>query len=355
MTAFYLPVPELGVTGAAGAAFSQDAGSGALGGGPVRFRLVRRVARAEGGAARFGPPEPAQDIRDSEWPAARERIVARRSGFCGVLRDGPVLMGIVNATPDSFSDGGLYADAESAARRGERLAAEGAAIVDFGGESTRPGAAEVPVEEEIRRVVPAIERFRDLCPEVPVSIDTRKAKVARSALAAGARIVNDVSGLTRDPRMAEVVAEAGACVCVMHAQGTPERMQDAPRYRSALLDVYEWLERRVEAILRRGVPRERIAVDPGIGFGKDLGHNLELLSGLSAFHGLGCALLVGASRKRFIGSFPGGGSANCRLPGSLAAALQASASGAHVVRVHDVGETAQALGLWRAFHRNGAA
>ena len=263
-------------------------------------------------------------------------------------------MGIVNTTPDSFSDGGLYLDPEAAALHGRSLAEAGASIVDFGGESTRPGAGEVAEPEEIRRVIPAIERFRELCPDVPVSIDTRKARVARRAIAAGAGIVNDVSGLARDSEMMEVALESGAYICVMHAQGEPAVMQHAPRYRSALLDVYEWLAERVDDLERRGIPRSRIAVDPGIGFGKAFGHNIEILSGLALFHGIGCALLVGASRKRFLGGFAGGGSAEGRLPGSVAAATHAAACGAHILRVHDVAETAQALDLWSAVNRCGS-
>lgn len=346
MADHFLPVAEMGMVLAGMREPVADDECLSLGGGLARFRQVRRVGRNADGGARVDPPEPARHIRDPDWNAIRGRIVSRRSPFCGVSLRAPALVGIVNVTPDSFSDGGLYADASAAARHGRRLVEEGADIVDFGGESTRPGALEVSAKEEIRRVLPAIEQFRQSCPNVPVSIDTRKAVVARRALAAGAGIVNDVSGLSWDTRMVDTALEFGAFVCVMHAQGTPAEMQRAPDYRSALLDIYEWLERRLEHLVRRGIPRERIAVDPGIGFGKTHGHNMELLSGLALFHGLGCPLLVGASRKSFIRAFPSGEQPDSRLPGSLAAALRAASAGTHLLRVHDVAETAQALALW---------
>ncbi len=355
MDGFFLPVPELAGCSAGEPVPGRDCGRVPLAGGPVGFRTVRRVTRDGGGVARFGAFQAADDIEDPAWARIRPRIASARPSFCGVSLDVPVLMGIVNTTPDSFSDGGLHLDPEAAALHGRSLAEAGASIVDFGGESTRPGAGVVPEAEEIRRVIPAIERFRELCPRVPVSIDTRKAQVARRALAAGAGIVNDVSGLTRDAEMIDAALESEAFVCVMHAQGEPAVMQRAPRYRSALLDVYEWLAERVDVLERRGIPRSRIAIDPGIGFGKAFGHNIEILSGLALFHGIGCALLVGVSRKRFLRGFSGGGTAKGRLPGSVAAATQAAACGAQILRVHDVAETAQALDFWSVLSRRGSA
>ena len=353
MTSFFLPISEVDM-GAGPVAVQRSVGDRLpLAGGAVGFRTVRTVHRDDEGAIEFGPLRDAADLHDPDWLRIRPRIIAERQPFCGVPLRVPALMGIVNVTPDSFSDGGLASDPEVAARHGRRLVDDGAAIVDFGGESTRPGAAEVSAEEEIRRVIPAIDRFRDVCPDVPVSIDTRKARVARRALAAGAGIINDVTGLVRDPEMVDVALESEAFICVMHAQGEPAVMQRDPRYRSALLDVYEWLEERVSCLLEAGIPRGRIAVDPGIGFGKTFSHNMEIFRGLALFHGLGCNLLVGASRKRFLSKLPGGGPVESRLPGSVAAALHAAAAGAHILRVHDVAETAQALCLWRVLNGTG--
>ena len=353
MAAHFLPIPEMGADASGDRHSGEDPARLPLAGGMAGFRTVRLVERASGGSARFGASVAATGFEDPDWIRILPRIAAARLPFCGVPLEAPVLMGVVNTTPDSFSDGGRHFDPQEAALHGSRLVNAGAGIIDFGGESTRPGAEEVPAAEEIGRAVPAIERFRELCPHVPVSIDTRKAEVARRALAAGAGIVNDVSGLARDPEMLDVVLESGSFVCVMHAQGEPAEMQCSPSYRSALLDVYEWLGERLDHLEERGLPRCRIAVDPGIGFGKSFEHNIEILRGLALFHGLGCPLLVGASRKRFISRFPGGGLSDARLAGSVAAAVHAAASGVHILRVHDVVETAQALGLWRALNRNG--
>ena len=355
MEGFFLPVPELVGCAAGPPVPGGNVERIPLAGGPVGFRTVRLVTRDAGGAAQFGALQAAENLENPVWIRIRQRIASARPSFCGVPLHVPVLMGIVNTTPDSFSDGGLHDDPEAAALHGRSLAEAGASIVDFGGESTRPGAEGVSEAEEIRRVIPAIERFRELCPGVPVSIDTRKARVARQALAAGAGIVNDVSGLRHDSEMIDVALESRAFICVMHAQGEPAVMQHSPRYRSALLDVYEWLAERVDELEQRGIPRSRIAVDPGIGFGKAFGHNIEILSGLALFHGIGCALLVGASRKRFLHGFVGGGTAEGRLAGSVVAATQAAACGTQILRVHDVAETAQALGLWSALGRCGSA
>ncbi len=353
MASFFLPIAELDLATESVAVRANQGNRLPLAGGVVGFRAVRLVHRDRGGGIRLGPLQDAAGLHDPDWLRIRPSIVSERQPFCGVPPGRPALMGIVNITPDSFSDGGLNFSPEAAALHGRRLVEGGAAIVDFGGESTRPGAAEVSEEEEIRRVIPAIERFREACPDVPVSIDTRKARVAKRALEAGAGIINDVSGLARDPEMIGVALEHGAFVCVMHAQGEPADMQRDPRYRSALLDVYEWLEERVGCLREAGIPCSRIAVDPGIGFGKTFSHNMEILRGLALFHGLGCVLLVGTSRKQFLSRFPGGGPVRSRLPGSVAAALHAAASGAHIMRVHDVSETAQALCLWRVLNGYG--
>jgi dihydropteroate synthase len=264
-----------------------------------------------------------------------------------VLRlDQPQVAGIVNATPDSFSDGGAHRDEAAAADAGHLMAAAGAALIDVGGESTRPGAASVWEGDELKRVLPVVERLARS--GTAVSVDTRKAAVMEAALAAGAAMINDVSALTWDDRAAEVVAGAGCPVVLMHHQGTPETMQQSPRYdRPVTFEVYDWLEARIEAAVAAGIDRARIVVDPGIGFGKTVQHNLRLLNGLSLFHGLGCPLMLGASRKRMIGALSGEAPADRRLAGSLALALKGAEQGVQLLRVHDVPETVQAMRVWR--------
>jgi dihydropteroate synthase len=264
-----------------------------------------------------------------------------------VLRlDQPQVAGIVNATPDSFSDGGAFAGAEAAADAGHAMAAAGAALIDVGGESTRPGAAAVWEGDELKRVLPVIERLARS--GTAVSVDTRKAAVMEAALAAGATMVNDVSALTWDERSAEVVARAACPVVLMHHQGTPETMQQAPHYpRPVAFEVYDWLEARIAAAVAAGIDPARIVVDPGIGFGKTVQHNLELLNALALLHGLGCPVMLGASRKRMIGALSGEAPADQRLAGSIALALKGAEQGAQLLRVHDVADTVQALRLWR--------
>ena len=257
----------------------------------------------------------------------------------------PAVMGIVNVTPDSFSDGGAATDVAAAVALALRLHAEGAAILDVGGESTRPGAPPVPEDEEIRRVIPVVEALSDALP-LPISVDTSKARVARLALAAGAAIINDVTALA-DPALARVLAEAGAGVVLMHMAGDPRTMQLDPRYHDVTAEVAEFLARRVERAEAAGIPRSRIAVDPGIGFGKTLGHNLELLRNLGHFATLGCPVLIGVSRKGFLGTVTGRPVGE-RAVASVAAALAATARGAAVVRAHDVGPTVDALKVWAA-------
>ena len=316
-----------------------------LGGGSGAFSEVDCIERTRDGRGRW-TRKPISALTGSEAEGWLARISAPRPPFAGVSLERPVLMGVVNVTPDSFSDGGLYEGGEAAAAQAQRLAAEGAAIVDFGGESTRPGAQEVPAEIESARLLPAVGQYLRNPGGAVVSVDTRKAAVARAALDAGARIVNDVSALGHDPEMLPTVAATDASVCLMHAQGEPATMQDAPRYADVLLDVYDWLEACVERAVRVGIERSRIAVDPGIGFGKTQAHNLALLQGLSLLLGLGCAVLVGASRKGFIGRLSGVEDAGARVSGSVAVALHAAGEGIHLLRVHDVTETAQALAIW---------
>ncbi|MEQ3669894.1 dihydropteroate synthase [Pseudophaeobacter sp.] len=277
----------------------------------------------------------------------RHRLTFRRAAIAGLDMTRPKIMGILNATPDSFSDGGRHIGVAAGVEAAQRMVAEGADMLDIGGESTRPGAAFVPEEEEIARTIPVIAAIRATS-DVPISIDTRKAAVAMDALEAGAQLVNDVSGFTYDAALAPLAAQAGAPVCVMHSQGDPETMQKDPRYDHVLLDVYDYLEKQVDRLEATGILRDQIVVDPGIGFGKTQAHNLSLIKGLSLFHGLGCPVLLGVSRKRFIGDIGQEPQADKRAPGSIAVALAGVAKGVQMLRVHDVAETAQALRLWQA-------
>lgn len=284
-------------------------------------------------------------VRADQLPdAARVALTAPRAEAA----DAPRIMGIVNTTPDSFSDGGLHAVAQDAIAGGLAMAQAGADILDIGGESTRPGAQTVAVDEEIRRVVPVIEGLRAAGFGGVISIDTRKADVARAALAAGATLINDVSGFTHDPDLAGVAAAAEVPVCVMHGPLDPATMHLDPSYDDVLLDVFDWLEARIEVLQASGIPRARIIADPGIGFAKTQAHNLALLARLSLFHSLGVPVLLGASRKRFIGTIGNAPQPADRMAGSIAVALAGLAQGVQIVRVHDVAETAQAIALWQA-------
>lgn len=269
-----------------------------------------------------------------------------RAPVAGMSMDRPRIMGILNVTPDSFSDGGKHHSVAAACAGARAMVA--ADILDVGGESTRPGAAFVPEQEEIARTAPVIAALRRAGITQPISIDTRKTAVASAALAAGASLVNDVSGFTHEADLAPFCAAQSSPVCVMHAQGDPATMQKEPQYEDVVLDVYDFLSGQIAALVALGVPKSRIIADPGIGFGKTLTHNLALLARLSLFHGLGVPILLGASRKRFIGTISGVEAAEARLPGSLAVALAALKHGTQIVRVHDVPETAQAIALWRA-------
>lgn len=260
-------------------------------------------------------------------------------------------MAILNVTPDSFSDGGRFAGLQAALAQARAMVAAGADILDIGGESTRPGAAEVPPEEEIARTAPVIAAIRAEGIALPISIDTRKAAVARAALAAGADMVNDVSALSHDPDLAGVVAEAGVPVCLMHAKGTPETMQIDPRYDDVVAEVRDYLAARLDWAAGQGIAAGNVILDPGIGFGKTMAHNLALLRDLPALAGLGTPLLIGASRKKFIGTITGVAEAGLRLAGSLTVALHAAPQAA-ILRVHDVAETVQALAMWRALNDN---
>ena len=255
-------------------------------------------------------------------------------------------MGVVNVTPDSFSDGGDFLDPGRAVEQGLRLVADGADLVDVGGESIRPGSDPVPVADELARVLLVVE---GLAREgVLVSIDSRRSAVMRAALDAGASIVNDVTALTHDPDALGLVAEAGVPVVLMHMRGEPKTMQQDPVYDDAPADVRDYLAQRVAACEAAGIPRERIALDPGIGFGKTVRHNLQILNRLHVYDDLGCAVVVGVSRKSMIAKLDRDVPPKHRVAGSIAAALQGVRRGAHILRVHDVAETRQALALWRA-------
>jgi dihydropteroate synthase len=261
---------------------------------------------------------------------------------------GPVVVGILNVTPDSFSDGGNFLDPEAAAGHAAGLLDEGAGIIDVGGESTRPGSDPVSPEEEVRRVVPVIERIIAARPEAVISVDTYRSATAAAALDAGASIVNDVSALRGDPRMIPVVAEAQCPVILMHMQGEPKTMQSEPRYTDVVREVKDFLRSRAEHAIRSGVPTENIIVDPGIGFGKNLDHNLALLRDLEVIVDLGFPVLVGASRKRFIGSITGVQEATGRVFGTVATTVLAYERGATLFRVHDVRANSEALAVAEA-------
>lgn len=329
-------------------------GSVRLAGTPVRFSRIAVMVRRPHEVAVADVLAAEAEAWIASLPDAAGHSLARqlencrtpRAEFGGVAMDGAAVMGIVNTTPDSFSDGGLAHAAEDAETHGRAMAAAGAAILDIGGESTRPGAEPVSREEELARVVPAIAGLADA--GVPVSVDTRHAAVMAAGLDAGATIVNDVSALGHDPESLALVAGRGAPVVLMHSPGDLRTMQKNPAYDHVALDVFDHLAARIAACEAAGIPRQHIAVDPGIGFGKTLEHNLVLLRDLALFHGLGCAVLLGASRKSFIGRLSGEQAAARRGPGSIAAALAGARGGAHILRVHDVADTLQALAVWRA-------
>ena len=330
-----------------------------LAGGLVWFSAYEVIA-VDGGARVATELVPVQDIEgfidaltDDQAVEARQtiaRITASRPPcHLGerVLRfDQPQVMLILNMTPDSFSDGGLHNDdPERTANAALAMVAAGAAIVDVGAESTRPGASHVREGDEIARAEPVVRRLA--AAGAIVSIDTRKSGVMAAALAAGAAIVNDVSALDHDPQSAALLAAHDCPVVLMHHQGEPATMQKNPHYGDALIEIYDWLAERIAFAEAAGIVRGRIIVDPGIGFGKTLRHNLQILNGLALFHGLGCPILLGASRKRIIGALSSEAPVDQRLGGSLALALHGAQMGVQLLRVHDVSETLQAIRVWR--------
>ena len=285
------------------------------------------------------------DDLEEQWARLTSGRPPLQLGSRTVRLDQPQVMGIVNVTPDSFSDAGQLANPADAASAGAIMAEAGAAIIDVGGESTRPGSKPVWERDEIERIGPVIRQLAS--GGVAVSVDTRKADVMTAALAAGARMINDVSALTYDSRSAETVANAGVPVVLIHHKGAPETMQDDPRYDDVVVEVYSWLEERIAASEGAGIDRSKILIDIGFGFGKTVAHNLELTNNLAIFHSLGCPLVFGASRKRTIGALANEAPVDERLGGSIAFALKAAEQGVQLIRVHDVPETVQALRIWR--------
>ncbi len=293
-----------------------------------------------------GLPAELADKARSQYSNLTSPRPALKMGARTVLLDQPRVMGILNCTPDSFSDGGKHGDdPETQAQTGGAMAAAGAAIIDIGGESTRPGAPLVWEGDEIKRVQPVVERLAKA--GHAVSIDTRKAAVMEAALQSGAKMINDISALLFDDRTLEVAKTSNCPIVLMHAPSQSSDPHKSDGYHDVLFDVYDWLEERVEALVAAGITRDRLLVDPGIGFGKSLSDNLTLANNLSLFHGIGCPVLFGASRKRMIGALSNEAPADARLGGSIFLAMKAVEQGAHIVRVHDVPETVQAIHVWR--------
>ena len=323
----------------------------ALAGGWASFDQLDLVQRGEDGgysAVRMDPDRLLATAGDRNAAvAALDRVMAARADFAGLAMSRPQIMGILNVTPDSFSDGGRHNAPARAVAAGRAMAADGADIIDIGGESTRPGAAPVTRNQELARVLPPLAGLKG--ETAVLSIDTRHAEVMTRAAAAGAGIINDVGGLRGEGALA-AAAEAGVPVIIMHMQGTPETMQADPVYGFAPVEILEFLENRIDAALAAGIPREMIAVDPGFGFGKTVSHNLELIGWSAMLHMLGVPVLVGASRKSSIAKISAGEDADRRLPGSLVLAMAGVAQGCQMLRVHDVAETRQALAVQMALN-----
>lgn len=318
-----------------------------LAGGPLAFTIVDAIERKDGESG----TRRALDLQAARAfaPDQLDAIAAPRASWAGFDLRRPLIMGVLNVTPDSFSDGGDFADAKAAIEHAKALLAAGADIVDVGGESTRPGAAPVSPQDEAARVLPVIRALREA--GAVVSIDTRHAAVMGQAVAAGARIINDVTALTGDVDSPRVAAQSGAAIVLMHMLGEPQTMQQDPRYADVTCDLVDYFTARLSALAQLGVARARIAVDPGIGFGKTVAHNVQLLDELAAFHVFGCPLLLGASRKSFIGRLSRGEAPKQRIAGTLAAHQMGWDRGVQIVRVHDVNESYQARAIWSAATR----
>ena len=313
-------------------------------GSKLAFSAVTELTRQPDGSGR----RQALDLVTARkrYPAQLATLTSAPKPWASFDLTRPLIMGIVNVTPDSFSDGGDHSDAEGAIAFAEELLAAGADILDVGGESTRPGSAAVSAEEEIRRVTPVIRHLA--AKGAIVSVDTRHSTVMSAAVAAGARIINDVTALTGDPNSQNVAVQSGADLVLMHMQGEPQTMQHDPHYADVTLDLLDYFAARLAALDALSVPRRRISLDPGIGFGKNDAHNLRLMGEMAAFHCFGCSLTLGVSRKGFIARLSRKEPPKQRLAGSLAAGLAGLARGAQILRVHDADETRQAIAIWQA-------
>lgn len=344
-------VPE-GFLGGSSAGPAVEAGTALwLAGGPLAFSRVRLLLRAEVGAVaevgfKLDELRAWADRTNSvtTLDVALARLTDPRPDILSAGHARPKIVGVLNVTPDSFSDGGQFENVEAAISHGMGMIDDGADMIDIGGESTRPGADPVSPEHQCRRILPVIEA---LAGRIPISVDTRSAQVMRSAVAAGASVVNDVSALSADPEALEAVADLGCPVILMHSLRAPKTMQVAPRYRDVRLDIADYLDKRLAACAAQGISRDRIVVDPGIGFGQNDRHIALLLRDLAVLHGLGCAVMLGASRKSFIGRIDREGPASARLGGSVAAATLGLTRGVQFLRVHDVAQTRQAVAVWR--------
>lgn len=336
-------IPNKLVTGDEARRLTEQGVALPLAGGRIAFSEIEAIAR-DGRRYQLAPDEVA---RDPDGLRALELLSGSRSTVCGMDMSRSNIMGILNTTPDSFSDGGELGNVSDAVGRASAMALSGADIWDVGGESTRPGSELVEEEEELARVIPVIEGLVDHG-ALPISIDSRKPDVIEAARQAGASMINDVSALTFDDRSLSVAAQSDCPVLLMHAQGDPKTMQEAPTYEDVVLDVFDFLDERIAACENAGISRDRLLIDPGIGFGKTLDHNLQLLRNIRLFHGLGCSIVLGTSRKSFIAKLGNGEPADQRLGGSIATVLDAARQGVQVFRVHDVLETRQALSVWEA-------
>ena len=273
-------------------------------------------------------------------------LIGERPAFAGLCLNRPVLIGVLNVTPDSFSDGGDFFETKKAVSRACELVLEGADIVDIGGESTRPGATPLEENEELERLLPVVKAT--VAEGIRVSVDTRRATVMKAAIDAGVSVINDVTALTGDQDAINVIASSDVSVVLMHMQGQPQNMQNNPRYSLASIEIFDWLQNSVEACVAAGLPRNRIAVDPGIGFGKTHNHNMEILNRIGMFHGIGCAVAVGVSRKSFLGHIGSVELPKNRLPGTIAATMFAISRGVQIHRVHDLAAVKQAIDVWDA-------
>ncbi len=316
-----------------------------LAGGAIAFGSVR-LWEGEPGAMKHAVVR-TSTIQSIEEPRIKElldRLSAPRAAVAGVSMDRPRIMGIVNVTPDSFSDGGQFVESAAAIAHAKALSAGGADFIDIGGESTRPGSGAVTAEEELQRILPVLTGLAAL--PAPISIDTRKPEVMREAAKVRADIINDVSALTYAPDSLRTAAELKKPIVLMHAKGDPKTMQDDPIYADVVAEVYDYLESRIEAAVAAGLPRESLIADPGVGFGKTSAHNASLLQHIGIFHGLGVPLLLGVSRKRSLQSIAGASSPKDGEAASVAAALDAASQGVQIMRVHDLAATRQALAVW---------